>query len=91
MAYQWQQQDSANEWINDQGIKNGGTVLVGNQTQYTQDSSKANNFNKFMGLHFQPKRGFAGAHADAFVRPELRDQAQQSIPLLTNRCHHPGM
>ena len=59
-----------------------GTALVGNQMQYTNESFKASKFNKFMGLHHRD--AVAGVHADAFVRPELRDQGQQSIPLLTN-------
>ena len=39
-----------------------GTALVGNQTQYTKDSSKANKFNKFMGLHRPTKERLLQAH-----------------------------
>ena len=51
MAHRWQQQNSANEWIDDQGIKNGGHRTGGNQMQYTKDSFTANKLNKFMGEH----------------------------------------
>ena len=39
-----------------------GTALVGNQTHYTKYSSKANKFNKFMGLHRPTKERLLQAH-----------------------------
>ena len=61
MAHQWHQQNSTNEWIDDQGTKNVGTALVGNQMQYTKESLKANKLNKSMGLQCPTKEALLQA------------------------------
>ena len=80
-AHQWQQQHSANEWINGQGIKNGGHRIGWQPNAVHQGQFQGQQAQQIHGIAPPNQReAVAGAHADAFVRTELRDQEQQSIP-----------
>ena len=81
VAYQWQQQNATNEWINDQGTKNGGHRIGWQPDAAHQGQFQGQQAQQIHGIAPPNQReAVAGAHADAFVRTEPRDQEQQSIP-----------
>ena len=83
-AYQWQQQNAANEWYIDQGTKNGG-----NRTGWQQSANQG----QYQGRQAQQIHGVGppnqraadpGVQADAFVRAGQQGPEQPTVPIITN-------
>ena len=90
MAQQCQQHNFANEWIDEQGTKNGGDRSGWQANAEHQGQFQGHQAQQIHGIAPPHQRDVAaGVHADDFVGPELRDQGQQPIPLLTNPEHGP--
>ena len=84
-AYQWQQPNTANEWYDDQGIKNGGNRTGWQPNTVHQAQSQGQQAQQIAGVAPPNQRdAVGGVHADGFVRTDLRGFEQQPNPLIAN-------
>ena len=78
-------QSAANEWYDEQGTKNGGHRIGWQPNALHQGQFQGKKAQQIQGIAPPNQRdAVVGAHADAFVKADLRGHEQQLNPLITN-------